>query len=126
MRWVRWLEAVVRRLALLAAGSTTAAERAQQSAAAEDGVLGMMLLVLLGIGCIAPVWALWHWHGRWRVAAAVALVFVGFVVARIVVGTAIDPTSHNLWPLEVLMADALAALAIGVLRIARRVIGVSE
>ena len=30
-------------------------------------------------------------------------------VARIVIGVAIDPTSHNLWPFEILMAGAMSA-----------------
>ena len=36
-------------------------------------------------------------------AATVPAALMGFVVVRIVVGTSLDPTSHNLWPFEILM-----------------------
>lgn len=42
---------------------------------------------------------LWRWRGGWRIAAAPAMV-MSFVVLRIVVDTARDPTSRNLWPFE--------------------------
>jgi hypothetical protein len=47
-----------------------------------------------------------------------------FVVLRIVIDTAGDPTSHNLWPFEVLMAGTGALLAIGVLKLLRRLMRV--
>lgn len=42
---------------------------------------------------------------------------------RILIGVARDPTSHNLWPFEILMAGALSAGAILVLSLARRLTG---
>jgi hypothetical protein len=79
---------------------------------------GFMLLVgALGIGGLAaPVLALRRWSGGWKLAAAVPAGIVGFVILRIVV----DPTSHNLWPFELLLAG-LASLAVtGVLALTRR------
>ena len=61
-------------------------------------------LGLLGLGW--PAWALWRWRDQWRWWAAVPFALVAFVVLRIAVGTAIDPTSHNLWPFEILLAGA--------------------
>ncbi len=86
---------------------------------------GFMLAVLaLGIaGVAAPVWALRRWHGGWRVAAAVPAVMIGFVVLRIVAGVTDDPTSHNLWPFEILQVGALSLVAIGVLVAVRKVSG---
>ena len=52
--------------------------------------------------------------------AAVTLVMIGFVVLRIVVGVAIDRTSHNLWPFEILQVGALSLVAMGVLLAARK------
>jgi hypothetical protein len=53
----------------------------------------------------------------------VPLVIILFVIARVVVGTAVDPTSHNLWAFE-LGTAAFASLAlITLLVIARRVVG---
>jgi hypothetical protein len=81
----------------------------------------MLAMLAIGIGGIAlPLRALRRWEGAWRVAAAVPLLWVGFVVMRIVVGTASDPTSHNLWPFEILYAGVLSLVLIGALTVARR------
>lgn len=83
---------------------------------------GFMLAVLaIGIGGIAlPVLALRRWQGVWRLAAALPAAWIGFVVLRIVLGTALDPTSHNLWPFEILQASVLSLVVIGALALARR------
>ena len=79
--------------------------------------VGFMLafagLGLLGLGW--PAWALWRWRDKWRLWAAIPLAVMGFVVLRIVSGTAIDPTSHNLWPFEILMAGACSVVAMAVI-----------
>jgi hypothetical protein len=81
---------------------------------------GFMLAALaLGIGgVVLPILAIRRWRGGWRLAAAVPAAWVGFVVLRIAAGTALDPTSHNLWPFEILYASVvslalLAAMAVG-------------
>jgi hypothetical protein len=83
---------------------------------------GFMLAVLaLGIGSLLlPLRAMRRWEGGWRVAAAVPVLWVGFVVLRIGVGTASDPTSHNLWPFEILYAGVVSFVLIGALTVARR------
>ena len=83
---------------------------------------GFMLTVLaLGIGGIAlPIRAIYRWNGGWRLAAALPTAWVGLVVLRIVLGTAVDPTSHNLWPFEIVYASVVSLVAIGVLTVARR------
>ncbi len=48
---------------------------------------------------------------------------MGFVVLRILVDTARDPTAHNLWPFEILMVGGVSSLVILALIVARRVIG---
>ena len=84
----------------------------------------MLAVAALGIGGVAaPFWAIRRWRGGWRVAAAVPAVMTGFVVLRIVVDTAGDPTSHNLWPFEILQIGALSLVVIGVLLAARRFSG---
>jgi hypothetical protein len=86
---------------------------------------GFMLVVLaLGIGGIAvPILAVRRWQGNWRLAAALPALWIGFVVLRIVLGTTLDPTSHNLWPFEILQASVVCLVLVGVLTIARRVMG---
>lgn len=83
------------------------------------GFIAAFFLLGLG-GLIAPAWALWRWRGGWRLAAAVPAALMAFVVLRIFVGTSIDPTSHNLWPFEVLYAGVLSVGAMLVLALARR------
>jgi membrane-associated PAP2 superfamily phosphatase len=74
-------------------------------------------------GLIAPIVAYRRWKGGWRIAAGVPLAGMCFVIVRIIVGTAIDPTSHNLWPFEIGMVAFLALAFIAVVAIARRVTG---
>jgi hypothetical protein len=57
-------------------------------------VLAVSAMVLRG-GTATPFWAAWLFP-----AAAVPAV----VMARVVVETSSDPTSHNLWPFEVVIA----------------------
>ncbi len=89
---------------------------------------GFMLLMLgaLIAGFAAPAWALWKWQGGWRVAAAVPVVLMAFVVLRIVWGTSRDPTSHNLWPFEILIFGVISLAIMGALVIARRFIGTED
>lgn len=86
---------------------------------------GFMLLVLvLGtFGIVAPFWGVLRWRGGWRLAAIVPAALMTFVVLRIIAGTAIDPTSHNLWPFEVVMAGGISSAAMVALAIARRLSG---
>lgn len=101
-----------------------AEHRAQEPVSAGDvaffnGFMLTMLAVLVaGIG--VPLWSAWKWRGGWRWAAAVPVAIMGFVVLRIVIDTARDPTSHNLWPFEILQFGALALVIIGLLRLLRR------
>jgi hypothetical protein len=84
----------------------------------------MLAVAALGIGGVAaPIWAMRRWRGGWRVAAAVPVVMTGFVVLRIIVDTAGDPTSHNLWPFEILQIGVLSLVVIAVLLAARKLSG---
>ncbi|MCP1375850.1 hypothetical protein [Dyella lutea] len=81
----------------------------------------MLLMFAIAIGGLAlPAWACWRWRGGWRLAAAVPAALMVLVVGRIVTGVAADPTSHNLWPFELLQAGVPAMLAIGVMALLRR------
>jgi hypothetical protein len=110
-----------------AAFRQAAQERSNQPAGVADAALmsGFMLLVLaLLAGSVAgPAWGLWKWRGGWRLAAAVPAALMAFVVLRIVIDVARDPTSHNLWPFEVLIWGAASVAAIGALALVRRLRG---
>jgi len=80
----------------------------------------LMVLGLLLVGAGAPLWGLWKWRGGWRIAAAIPALAMAFVILRIVVDTARDPTSHNLWPFEILMWGAASAVAMGALALFKR------
>lgn len=67
------------------------------------GAAGVLAGVLIRPGLLRPI-------------AAVTLGFMLAVMGRVEVETSRDPTSHNLWPIEVVMAGGigLAAATIGV------------
>ena len=111
-------------------------EAAQQAAAAAQGnqpmsagdsllvfafMLGVPLLGLFGL--LAALWGLWRWRGGWRVAAALPALAMGFVILRIIVDGMRDPTSHNLWPFEILQVGAVCSAAMLALMVARRLVG---
>ena len=84
-------------------------------------MLGMLALGVLGFA--APAWGLWRWRGGWRIAAAVPAALMAFVVLRLLVGVSIDPTSHNLWPFEILLTGALSVVIMIAVVVARKVTG---
>jgi hypothetical protein len=80
----------------------------------------MLFIAALALGFIvAEGWALVRWQGIWRWLAGVPLLLVSIVVLRIIVDTSADPTSHNLWPFEVLGVMVLAGIALGGLQLVR-------
>jgi hypothetical protein len=112
--------------------ATAAAWEAERKAAEANrgagdvlfGLFVMPLFLALVLACVgAPVWALWKWRGWWRLAAVVPFAVMAFVVGRIVVDTARDPTSHNLWPFEILYSGAAGLALIVVLAAVRRFTG---
>lgn len=95
---------------------------------ATDAADGMLLAAFMfavaasAIGGIAATaWATLRWRRGWRIAAAVPATGLALVLLRILVDTARDPSSHNLWPFEIACAGTLALLAIGALALARAV-----
>jgi hypothetical protein len=101
-----------------------AKRRASEPVSVGDSMLffGFMLAVLaLGLGgLIVPTYCVWKWSGGWKIAAVVPLAIVAVVVGRILIDTARDPTSHNLWPFEILIWCTVSLVGIGALWVARR------
>lgn len=86
-------------------------------------LMAVFVFVVLGAGIAGiglPILAMRRWHGSWRVAAAVPLVVMAFVLLRIVFGAMRDPTSHNLWPFEILQVAALSLVTMAALWFARK------
>ena len=82
----------------------------------------LTMLALLAASLALPAWGVWRWRGGWRAGAAVPVAIMAFVVLRIVVDTARDPTSHNLWPFEIVMWGGACVAFMLVLKFARRVL----
>jgi len=87
-------------------------------------MLGMLALGVLGFA--APAWGLWRWRGGWRIAAAVPAALMAFVVLRLILGVSLDPTSHNLWPFEILLTGALSVAIMIAVVVARKVTGANR
>lgn len=79
--------------------------------------MALAVVALLGL----EVWALLRWRGGWRIAAAIPLLVVGAWSARIVFEVTRDPTSHNLWPLEIAMWCLGALVGMVVLAVAHAI-----
>jgi hypothetical protein len=92
----------------------------------DDALFDGFMLAMFAIGLIGfagPAWGLWRWRGHWRWAAAVPAAIMAFIVVRLLIDTVIDPTSHNLWPFEILIYGALSAAFMLVLALIRKIAG---
>jgi hypothetical protein len=81
--------------------------------------LGLLVLALMVGGFVLPIIAFLNWEGGWRVGALVPVPILGFVVLRVLIDGAADPTSHNLWPFEILLWGVPSVLYLGVLWLLR-------
>ncbi len=82
----------------------------------------LIIIVSIAVVVLGPqIWAIRAWRGVWRWLAAAPLLLAGADLVLILVSTAIDPTSHNLWPLELLFIAALGLPVVGVLWLVRLV-----
>ena len=116
-------------LTRLKARDTEQQQRAYQAYMNRPVSLGSSLLVTLLMwvvlalavcGVVLPLRALVRWRGGWRVAAAVPAALVAFVILRLILGVWMDPTSHNLWPFELLMVGGLSVTIMIVLMLLRK------
>lgn len=83
------------------------AKAAAQESWVEDLLLRGFLIVIVFVlplaALVLPAWAAWAWERPYRIhALAVCAIFVG-KLGTLVFDVARDPTSHNLWPLELMM-----------------------
>jgi hypothetical protein len=91
-----------------------------------DMVLGLLAMpVLLAVPAVylwLQVRLLRRWAGAWRLAAALPAVGWSVWLAGFVRDVAADPTSHNLFPFEIMIGVALAGFYLGCLALARRLL----
>jgi hypothetical protein len=82
----------------------------------------LMIIVLVAAAILAPqIWAIRAWQGWWRWLAAAPLLVLGADVLLILAQTSVDPTSHNLWPLELAMIAVVGLPVVGLLWLLRLV-----
>ena len=82
----------------------------------------LLSVILVAAAILAPqIWAIAAWRGWWRLLAAAPLLVMAADVLLIVIQTSIDPTSHNLWPLELAMIAVVGLPAVGLLWLLRLV-----
>lgn len=105
---------------------TRAQQDARHSSGSAGALLGLTLLVgalvlALPLASIAlPIWAIRRWQGRWRLLACLPLAVIALKLLSLGVGVARDPTSHNLWPLEIALWEAPALGFLALVWLARR------
>lgn len=80
----------------------------------------LIIVISIAVVVLGPqIWAIRVWQGMWRWLAAAPLILVGADLVLILASTAIDPTSHNLWPLELLFIAAVGLPVVGLLWLVR-------
>jgi hypothetical protein len=67
------------------------------------------------------LWAAIAWRGIWRWLAAAPLLILAGYFLLIMAQISIDPTSHNLWPLELAMIALIGLPMVGALWLVRLV-----
>ena len=82
----------------------------------------LVIFMLVAAAVLGPqVRAITAWKGHWRWLAAAPMILLGADLVLILAQTAIDPTSHNLWPLELGMILLIGLPIVGVLWLVRLV-----
>lgn len=85
----------------------------------------MLALVFFGSLAATLIWPLvqaWLWRGVWRVLAFGPALFMGFVLVKLVVDVTRDPSSHNLWPFELIVMGFVSVCLTAGLILLKRVI----
>lgn len=81
------------------------------------------VLALVAGFVFSQIWLLFKWRGAWRVAAAIPGIAFTAIVGKIIVDVVVDPTSHNLWPFEIVMWSLAGLMLLGLLTLARLIAG---
>lgn len=80
-------------------------------------------VVLLGvpIGAVTASWmAFRRWDGTWRYLGGAPLALLALWIVVLIVSWAVDPTSHNLFPFEILMWATGTLVWLAVLWVVRK------
>jgi hypothetical protein len=75
-----------------------------------------LCLLTIAANISLSIWATWHTHSWWRLPATFPILAFVLTSANIVIDGRRDPTSHNLWPFELLIISLLGmAFSIAIL-----------
>ncbi len=86
-------------------------------------VIPLIIAAALFFGAIVfDVLLIRRWRGWWRGAACAPIAALVVWASVIAVGIIQDPTSHNLWPMELILWGAAALVALGLLALLKRLV----
>jgi hypothetical protein len=85
-----------------------------------DIIFFLVITVLFFSFTALQVVILRRWRGGWRAVGGLPGIALLLVILNILVGTLRDRTSHNLWPLEIVMWSAGGLVFLGVLSLIRK------
>ena len=71
----------------------------------------MIIVFAVFIGLIAlSAIAIANWKGIWRILAAIPIIGIVGAAIKIFIDGSANPTSHNLWPFEILIVGGIGFL----------------
>jgi hypothetical protein len=82
-------------------------------------MLRVLALFLAYLSC--QIWALAGWAGNWRLGALLPALAMAAIISRFVIDVNYNPTSHNLWPFEVIIWSIVCLGILGIIFIARKI-----
>jgi hypothetical protein len=86
-----------------------------------SSLLVFLVLPAVVAGFVWPIWGAVRWKGGWRTAAMVPLALAALWALKDAYDLAVDPTSHNLLPLEFGLGALIVAPYMLVVTIVRRI-----
>lgn len=85
-----------------------------------DIIFFFIIASLLCAFTAAEIIAIRRWRGWWRLLAILPVVVMMVIILNILIGTYLDRTAHNLWPLEIVAWSAGGLVYLGILSLIRR------
>ena len=80
----------------------------------------LIIAAVLFFGAIAlNVTLIRRWRGLWRAIACLPILALMIWTGVIIISIMLDPSSHNLWPLELVLWSFAALVTLGVITIVK-------
>lgn len=87
------------------------------------GIIFFLIILILFFSFIAlEIITVHRWQGVWRWFAALPGIVLIIVILNILIGTLLDRTSHNLWPLEIAVWSAGGLIYLGIFSLVHKII----